>query len=255
MQIKDILSPEAQKTLNNAIYASEQISHLLNQIAQPLLHNLSTFLEKPEVQRYMSIVSLELPMHPIYPEIFEGSFGSDDIEQKWPVIKEKLKDRFPEELNKEHRKDRYLEALECQSLSFHMAVCRMVYPEIEALFRDEFLLSDPEWIEKRDQHQKPSSFQQSQARVLVKNEHPDKPLLDKQLTLRDIDVFTAEFVFRLDEIFGSFEPKNYDHPETKSYRHIHAHGWKKTATFMDGFHALLLYDLALQFVIYKKGQL
>lgn len=222
---------------------------------QPQLIEFQRSLElvskHPAIKRAVSIERVNTFSHPVYDEFFDTEFTSEEIQENWETIRDWLIERFPESMDSDHRKERFLQFVECQTIGAYVAVCRSVYSEIESVFRDELLLSDPQWVEARNAAQKPRDrrkFQAQETSNLLKNRHTDRKLIDDKVLISDIGPYTLAFVLTLTASFESFDPSEPDRALRYSQRHLHCHGWAKNATFQDGLNALLLLDMSYQFI-------
>jgi len=249
-------SPELQKTLRDI---QKQLERSLKQFEQvmetwrlDLDRPFKQLRESPDFRRWRSAEECSTLIHPIYFKLFEPEFSADEVKQNWRKVRSMLWRRFPENLDKDSRRERYNQILKCQTIRAYTPVCRAIYAELEALLRDELLFADPNWKAKWEDKESPDSkkgFQTEQFSKLVKNQHPDIKLVDEGLTLSEVGgIATYTFLLHLEKAFEKFDPAKVDHKETKSFRHIHAHGWAKEASFMDGLNGILAFDLALEIV-------
>jgi len=250
MQIMQQVAKEMEPVLRLAEQYQKALVPFFRTL-QPQLVRLQEWTQTPNFKRYMSVQQCQTLLHPIYLELFEPEFSMDDIRENWKQIRQKLWKRFPSELDKNSRRERYNQILKCQTIGAYTPVCRSIYAELEALLRDELLFANPEWLAKWEDKVDAKSrtgFQSQQLKSLLENDHPEIKLLDENLSLSDIGECTCAFLFHLQEAFENFDPAKADHKDTKSFRHIHAHGWAKEATFMDALNGLLAFDMALELV-------
>jgi len=176
----------------------------------------------------------------------------------WPQIRTRLYQRFPKNLDKDNRKERLNQIILCQTIGAYIPVCRSIYAELESLFRDELFFNDPEWLselQSKEDDKKRRNYLSQQFNDVINLRHNKISLFNKNVPLEELDQTLLIFLVFLMDAFESFDPINASESDTKSFRHIHAHGWAKEATFMDGLTAILAYDLALQFVskVDEKG--
>ncbi|MEP2980661.1 MAG: hypothetical protein ABJO86_14305 [Lentilitoribacter sp.] len=238
----------------------KQYQPLINEFAKatkPHLIGLSKVVQTDEFKRMKSVQECKTILHPIYVELLEPEFSIEDIESNWRIIRQKLFNRFPDELDNENRKNRYNQILKCQTIGAYIPVCRSIYSEVESLFRDEIFLADPAWKEKLDAMGKASARRQFQSKELssfLSNRHGEKKLFDEDATLSEVGMMSISFFIFLKEAFQSFDPVEYDSEDTKSFRHVHAHGWAKEADFIDAFNGLLAFDYALQIVVNMRKE-
>jgi len=232
--------------------------------------SIAAFLEthRTEIERFLaftqtvdfkirsSIFECEVYLHPVFSEIFDSKFSVADIQDSWSQIKQYLLQRFPDVLDKNCRKDRYTQILNCQDIESYIAVCRSIYPEIEALLRDELLFGNPDWRaqwkEKKDAGSR-RGFERQKFNELVKNPHKIIELADENPGISEIGIFTFWWLGCLEQTFESFDSAKVDDAETKSFRYTHAHGWAKKASFIDALNGLLLFDMTLQIIDVKEA--
>lgn len=257
----EIFSPETRNTISSVLMAAKYFSekaHVvlagLNPILNKLLNDIKFVIESPQVQHLVCVHTHKTLFHPTLVKVVPHGFTEEDLISNWPRIKDELVARFPLGLDKEFRIDRYIQILDCQTIGSYIAVCRSIYPEIEALLRDEILLEDEtwkrEWIAKKDSKSR-ASFQSQQINDLIKNKLTGYELANPSATLDEVGVYTAQFIWVLEKSFEKFDPAKLEDSSRQSFRHLHAHGWSKKATFIDGLNGLLTYDLALQVVAEK----
>ncbi|WP_420725611.1 hypothetical protein [Hwanghaeella sp. LZ110] len=230
-------------------------------VMEPLMQILSQMgelFQTPQFRRYASVERSGTILHPIYIDLFEPDFTSDDVRSNWRRIRARLWARFPDSLDTDTRKSRYKEFLTCQTQGAYVAVCRSIYAELEALIREEVLFSDPEWWKALQSELTASARRGKLGRELggiVKSENQDFPLVNLDQPISPETMCAVAFVNHLEKAFDSFDPTNVDSKPNKAYRHLHAHGWIKEASFMDSLNGLLAYDYALQQVaVYKTAR-
>ncbi len=253
------LSPETKAMLNQLEETNRKTQKLIDQLRQPnsavdrFMRSMETgFKELLQSSFYRKIQSIERAgsfFHPMYTELFGSDFSIDDVRHKWNAVQEYLCDRFPAHLDNNNRKERYIQILKCQAIGAYIPVCRSIYPELEALLRDKMLLADPIWKKEWEGKAKPReriSFQSTELNKIVREEHPEKKLLYEDQLPRSEWVVAAEFTNRLKKCFASFDPMELENDGASSARHLHAHGWKTEAGFVDGLNGVLLFDYALQ---------
>lgn len=237
----------AQKLLQEATLFMEKF----RPVFQEFLGRIDIIVKKPAIQHIFSVISCKTIPHPIYIELFPNKFEPRNLEVGWKNMRRKLWLRFPENLKDGYREIRYNQILKCQTIGSYIAVCRSIYPEIESLLRDELLLSDMNWRQQWlacETAKERRIFQSQQFNKLVKNELPGFELANSESSLEEVGVFTALFIEYLENTFDSFDPAGTDKNSYKGLRHLHAHGWSKEASFVDGLNSLLIFDLALQTV-------
>jgi hypothetical protein len=257
-RLPELISPDALERVQQALDSITRFQSEVSQVAKKFQPQMAAFQQSleamrrhPAIKRFHCIKEANTFNHPIYDEFFEGDFTPQEIQSEWESIRDWLLGRFPESMDCDDRKKRFLEYIECQNIGAHVSVCRSVYTEIEALFRDELLLSDPEWVAARDAQKNPSQrrrFQTVETYSLLKNDHLEKKLIDEELLISDIGPYTATFILTLISSFQSFDPASPNTRARQSERHLHCHGWAKTASFQDGLNALLLLDMTYQFI-------
>lgn len=257
-RLSDFFSPEAIEAMQRASRAVATFEDAVSSVAEKLRpqilefqRSLELIREHPTIKRAGSIERARTFSHPVYEEFFEAEFTPQEIQKNWVPIRDWLVSRFPEDMDFDHRKQRYLQFVECQNIGAYIAVCRSVYSEIESVFRDELLLADPQWVAARDAEQKPTKrrgFQSKETSNLLKNSHNAKKLIDDETLISDIGPYAASFVLTLTASFESFDPAEPNKAVRQSQRHLHCHGWAKSASFQDGLNALLLLDMTYQFI-------
>lgn len=235
------ISPELQTIIaryqHQANQITERIEPFINELRRvtenlrPYLELAAQIVQSPVFKYQLFIHNHGIIPHPVLNSLLDSEFTIDNLENNWEEMKNWLYEHMPDSLDKDHRKERYRQILECQTIGAYIPVCRAVYAEIEALLRDEILSGDK------------NTFKQ-----LTRNQHPNIKLIDEEATIDEVGWHTCCFLKHLEEAFENFDPAKAENPETKSYRHIHAHGWAKKASFIDGLNGILAFDLAMGLV-------
>jgi len=237
-----------------------EISRFINSIADHFNRfapTIRAILESPNVRFWISVHRCETVPHPVYWEVLDSEFSENDIRKNWRQIRQSLWHRFPRNLDTESRKERYNQILKCQTIGAYTAVCRSIYAEIEALLRDELLIGNNEWLEllkEKSDPQKRRSFQNSELRKIINQNHQKISILKENEDTSNIPPYAYFFLDYLKESFESFDPIESVQNAKKSFRHIHAHGWKKNASFIDGLNGILAFDILLELLAEPNTQ-
>ena len=111
--------------LEPAIKVAEQLHMRLAPISRamapwieatsPFLERMHEISESPQFRRHVSVERCGTILHPIYVDLFDPDFTAEDVQANWRRIRTRLWSRFPDDLDKEHRKSRYNEFLTCQT--------------------------------------------------------------------------------------------------------------------------------------------
>jgi hypothetical protein len=234
-----------------------ELQEKLEKIYEPIRKQQEEIRRKfdtPHFRRLSSIEQYHCFPHEVLYDLFDDSFQEKDVKLQWRSIRAKLWARFPESLKNGIREENYKQILKCQTAGAYVVVCRAIYPEIEAMFRDEVLLSDVNWRQKWESFEKAHDrrkFQATEFSRLTQNDHDEFELVDGSATIDEIGHFTTFFVLKLSSSFRSFDPKDTERKHIGA-RHLYCHGWKNEASFMDGLTGLLLFDMAARFIATMK---
>lgn len=225
---------------------------------EPMMEQLREWTRNPNLRRKLSVYKCKTLLHPIYLEMFEQDFSVEDIQSNWEQIRDSLWSRFPDSLGKDKRKERYEQILNCQAIGAYIPVCRSIYAELEALLRDEILFADPELKAEWENKENPNSrrgYLSQKLKALVTLDDESIKLVDSDMALFELGSCVIEFLIYLEKAYEGFDPAAVSEEETTSYRHIHAHGWAKEASFIDGLNGLLAFDMALQLISCRNDEI
>ncbi len=200
-------------------------------IFEPIARKSLEFLQSPQFKFYLDVGKSETFEHEVFIRLFSDGFDKNKLQNDWSRIRTFLKERWPRSLMKDEREERLEQIYKAQDVGSYIAVCRAVYPEIEALLRDEV----------RSNHA-----------VSYKSSIKGNPWgVDENATIPEIGFLTASFLLELERCFKSYDPKN-NKPDSlknskkiKNNRHFHCHGWSKKAEFIDALNALLILDMTM----------
>lgn len=188
--------------------------------------------QNPLFKFYSDVGKSETFEHEVFVRLFPDGFDKTKLQNNWDRISIFLKERWPDSLMKDDRAERMEQIYKAQDVGAYIAVCRAVYPEIEALLRDEI---------------------KSNHKVSYKSSIKGNPWgVDEDSAISEIGLFTASFVLELERCFESYNPKNNksdsleNAKKIKNNRHFHCHGWSQKAEFIDALNALLMLDMTMR---------
>lgn len=197
-----------------------------------------------------------LNLHPMFTELFVGQFDQNILQKDWRKIRAYLWRRRSVVLIGSDGENRYKQLLSAQTAKAYIAVCRATYAEIESLVRDE-LFKDEDFLKKYSEKNnagKRRRYTSSKVGNIMSSKGNKKSHsiwgIDGDKSIHEVGIYTWFFVTQLEECFNSFDPDDAqtnidDSQNLNRNRHFHAHGWSKSATFIDGLNALLLLDLTM----------
>lgn len=249
------LSPVTLNKIRESFMIFERNRNSIIDRLKPLLRKASKYQKylentKDQLTFLSSIVNSKTFEHEVFFTVFgldsfSKGFDEKDIEDNWDKIKDFLKKRWPNSLMSNNREERLEQIFKAQDAKAYIAVCRSTYPEIECLLREEILFKNYDFIKKYKLEDKNSRQLIDKELSKIKKNPNESFGIKEDISLHEIDICSATFLYKLVDIFESFDPKMAEEENLQNNRHFHCHGWSKKADFIDALNALLILDMTM----------